>query len=323
MIISTLFPVRTNIIPSLGYFGLRKYRESKWGKCTNTVKLSGKVALVTGANSGIGFEIAKELAARDAEVILACRSLEKAASAIEKIRKSLFNDPRLIPMELDLASLKSVKTFCEHVKQEYSEINILINNAGVSYPRTERLQTTDGFEIHFGTNHLGHFYLTNLLEDLVARAQGRIIVVASTLHEKGNLDLHALKSLQFAPNENLYANSKLANVYFAQELAKRSKEKGIKVYAICPGWAYTGLFRHAFKWYHVILVAPIAFFFMRSSKQASETAIYCATEPSLEKETGFLYRDCKKYNSKAILYDQLAKDLWRESEEMINSIVVK
>lgn len=301
----------------------RKYRESKWGKCNNSVRLTGKVALVTGANSGIGYEIAKELAARGAQVILACRTLEKARSTSENIRKTLLNCPALVPLELDLGCLKSVNTFAQLVKKDYHTIDILINNAGVAYPRAQRLQTVDGFEIHFGINHLGHFYLTKLLVDLVAKGQGRVVVVASSLHEKGKLDLEAIRNLQFEDGENLYANSKLANVYFGRELARRTKDKGIKVYNICPGWVYTGLFRHSFKWYHFILVAPMAFIFMRSAKQGSETAIYCATEPSLHKESGQLYRDCKRYNSKAIFYEKLAEELWEESDKMIESVINK
>lgn len=317
-----MYPIPYYILPTLLILiAVRKYRESKWGKCKNKVKLNGKLALVTGANSGIGFEIAKELAARNAQVILACRSLDKANAAIEEIKKSLLNNPTLIPMKLDLDSLSSIKEFSQLVKKNHSKIDILVNNAGVAYPRSQRLQTADGFEIHFGTNHLGHFYLTNLLEDLVVHAKGRVVVVASSLHEKGKIDLKSIKNLEFEDGENLYANSKLANVYFAQELARRTKEKGIKVYALCPGWVYTGLFRHSFKWYHFILIAPVAFFYMRNSKQGAQTAIYCATEPSLENESGLLYRDCKNYNSKVIFYDRIARELWEESEKMIKSVV--
>lgn len=317
-----MFTISFYVLPTILFLILvRKYRESRWGKCKNTVKLDGKLALVTGANSGIGFEIAKELAARNAHVILACRNLDNANSAIERIKKALLNDPLLVPMTLDLSSLHSVKEFAQLVKKNYSKIDLLINNAGVAYPRSQHLQTVDGFEMHFGTNHLGHFYLTNLLQDLVANAQGRIIVVASALHEKGKIDMKAIKNLEFGYNENLYANSKLANIYFAQELAKRTRSKGIKVYAICPGWVYTNLFRFSFRWYHFILLAPIAFWFMRSAKQGAQTAIYCATEPSLENETGLLYRDCTNYRSKVIFYDKVALELWEESEHMIQGVI--
>lgn len=129
-------------------------------------------------------------------------------------------------MELDLGCLNSVSRFAQLVRKEFKKIDVLVNNAGVAYPRTQRLQTADGFEIHFGVNHLGHFYLTELLLDLVEQAKGRIVVVASSLHEKGKIDLEALKKLEFPEGENLYANSKLANVYFARELAKLTLNQG-------------------------------------------------------------------------------------------------
>lgn len=182
-------------------------------------------------------------------------------------------------MELDLASLHSVKKFANHVKKQFQEINILVNNAGVAFPNTKRVETKDGFEVHFGVNHLAHFYLTNLLlEPLSASSSdnnSRIVVVSSSLHEKGEVNLNDLNSLRLTKKTNLYANSKLINIYFAQELARRTKSKKINVYACCPGWVYTGLFRHSIKWYHYFLAAPVAFFFMRSPKQAS--FLFCHT----------------------------------------------
>jgi len=317
-----MFSLPYYVLPTILFLiAVRKYRESRWGKCKNKEKLNGKLALVTGANSGIGFEIAKELAARNAQVILACRTLDNANAAIERIKRDSLNNPTLVPMTLDLGSLHSVKEFANLVMKNYPKIDILINNAGVAYPKKHRLQTENGFEIHFGVNHLGHFYLTNLLQDLLEKANARVVVVASSLHVKGKINLKAIKNFEFDEGENLYANSKLANIYFAQEFARRTKEKGIKVYAICPGWVYTGLFRHSFKWYYFIFLSPIAFWFMRNSKQGAQTAIYCATEPSLEKETGLLYRDCTNYNSSCIFYDKVARELWDESEKMIDGVM--
>ncbi|KAJ8927877.1 hypothetical protein NQ314_019621 [Rhamnusium bicolor] len=229
-----------------------------------------------------------------------------------------------IPMELDLASLYSIKSFADNVKKHYKEINLLINNAGVAFPNKKRVETKDGFEVHFGVNHLGHFFLTNLLMELLAASSNscsRVVIVTSSLHEKGVLNLNDLNSVRTATRYNLYANSKLANIYFAQELAKRVKSKNIRVYACCPGWIYTRLFRHSFKWYHYFLVAPVAFFFMRSPKQGAQTPIYCATEPDLEIETGLLYRDCMHYNSRVIFYDNVATKLWEETQNMINKII--
>lgn len=170
-------------------------------------------------------------------------------------------------MTLDLASLKSIKQFADNIKANYPQVHLLINNAGVSYPRKgERINTEDGFEIHFGVNYLGHFYLTKLLLPLFAKNDSSIIIVSSTLHEKGKLDLQDLNRLKGIENTNLYADSKLACVYFGIELAKRTKNN-VNVYTCCPGWVYTSLFRHSFKWFHYILIAPFAFLYMRSPQQ--------------------------------------------------------
>ncbi|XP_072380775.1 retinol dehydrogenase 11-like isoform X1 [Diabrotica undecimpunctata] len=301
---------------------IRKYRESKWGKCINNIQLDGKTVIVTGANSGIGFEIAKELASRKAQVILACRTLKKAKDSCLLIQQKI-NNVIVVPMELDLSSLESIKSFTNEVKKNFNEIHILINNAGVHHPNTTRVETSDHFEIHFGVNYLGHFYLTNLLLEQLSLPSGksRVVVIASSLHERGEIHLDDLNSEKNTRRANLYANSKLANIYFAQELANRIKEKNINVYACCPGWVFTGLFRHTIRWYHFFVVAPVAFFFMRSPQQGAQTPIFCATDPELESETGLLYRDCKHYNSKVIFYENISKKLWSETESMINKAI--
>lgn len=297
------------IVPTiLLLYATRKYRERKWGKCLNEVRLDGKVVIITGANSGIGFETAKELARRGAEVILACRSLISAEETAKRIRKSL--KCHLIPMQLNLANLASIKEFAEEVKKNYQQIHVLINNAGVSYPKDERKTTDDDFEIHFGVNHLGHFFLTLLLLDNLKRTKGaRVIIVSSMLHEKAQLNIDNLMD-----SPNLYASSKLANMYFCRELAKKLEGSSCNVYALCPGWVYTGLFRnHKPKWYHYIAVAPIAFLFMKSPWQGAQTVIYCATEAALTEENGYLYRDCAKYTSKHNFDNELGVKLWEKS----------
>lgn len=302
-------------------YATRKYRESKWGKCTNQVSLNGKVVIITGANSGIGFESAKALAARGAQVILACRNMKSAEDTARRIKNELnkFGN-NLVPMEIDLGNLASIKRFAEEVKKSHREIDILINNAGVSYPKNVRKTTHDGFEVHFGINHLGHFLLTLLLVDTIKKSKfSRIIIVSSKLHENATLNIDDLMAdnIKQATN-NLYANSKLANMYFCKELARRLRGSNVNVYALCPGWVFTGLFRnHNPKWYHYVLFSPIAFLFMKSAEQGAQTVIYCATEPQLVNESGYLYRDCKKYTSKHNFDDQLGLKLWEVSEKML------
>ncbi|KAK9881432.1 hypothetical protein WA026_016318 [Henosepilachna vigintioctopunctata] len=304
------------ILPVLIIYGIRKYIESKWSNCKNKIKLDGKLIIITGANSGIGFEVAKDLAARNANIILACRNINAAEEAIQNIKEKVSHAGTLIPMELDLASLESVKNFAEKFKRNHKELHVLINNAGVSYPKSERKVTKDCLEIHFGVNHLGHFYLTNLLLDLLEKSKpSKVVFVSSKLHEKGKLNTEDLNSEWSMEKVNLYSNSKLANAYTVKELALRTKNKGIDVFAVCPGWIYTNLFRHSIKWYHYILVSPIAFFFMRSAKQGAQTIIYCATEPGLE--SGMIYRDCKMYESSHPFDPKVSTELWSKSEEII------
>lgn len=174
---------------------------------------------------------------------------------------------------LDLSSVISVKSFAEEVTKAYKRIDILVNNAGVAYPNGEKIVTQDGFEIHFGINHLGHFLLTNLLLPYLQRdlqeEHSRIVVVSSKMHEKGTINLNDLNYNSPMPVKNGYANSKLANVYFSRELAKKVKPDGINVYAVCPGFVYTSLFRHYMKkmWKYVFLLIPVAFLYMRTPKQ--------------------------------------------------------
>ncbi|KRT81676.1 dehydrogenase, partial [Oryctes borbonicus] len=319
--ISTMFPtIIYYLVPTLVILiSVRKYRESKWGKCKNKVKLTDKIAIVTGANSGIGYEISKELCRRGALVIMACRNKQSALIAIHEIEKEL-NAKNLLFMELDLTSLNSIKTFATNFKTKFNKIDILVNNAGVSFDDASREVTKDGIEIHFGVNHLGHFLLTNLLLDRF-QSGSRIVIISSLLHQKGQINFDNLNLEKPNDAKNLYANSKLANMYFCKELAKRTHDKGITVYAVCPGWVLTNLFRHHTRRMlkYFIFVIPAAFLFMRSAKQGAQTPIFCATDPSVENESGYFYRDCKKFTSKIQMCDTVSHKLWTTSVKMIES----
>lgn len=172
-------------------------------------------------------------------------------------------------MELDLACFKSIKNFIKEFNDTGYNLDILISNAGVSYPKEVFKNTEDGFEIQFGTNHLGHFLLTDLLiPKLKAAAPSRVVIVSSSLHQKGHIYLEDLNLRDRTDRSGQYENSKLANYYFGKELAERVKKYDINVYTCCPGWVYTNLFRnYNVKWYHYILMAPIAYWFMRTPQQ--------------------------------------------------------
>ncbi|XP_067210078.1 retinol dehydrogenase 11-like isoform X2 [Linepithema humile] len=273
------------ILPMVLIIGLlRKCRERTWGRCKSTSNLQGQVFLVTGANSGIGKETVKELIKRKATVIMACRDVQSAKNVIAEIRSKIPTG-ELIPMELDLASFSSIREFANAVLRNFPKIHVLINNAGVYAPLKDRALTKDGFEIHFGVNHLGHFLLTNLLLDrLKQSAPSRIVVVTSKLLESGIIDFENLNGERGLPVKSRmnpgYCNSKLANAYFAAELAKRIENTGVNVY------------------------------------MGAQTVLHCATESLLSEESGHLYRDCKLYVSKKDLDSETALRLWDISAKL-------
>ena len=203
--------------------------------------LHGKVAVVTGGNSGLGYETALELAAHGAHSIIACRNPKKASSAVDRI-KAARPDAKVETMALDLASLASVRSFSTALHQKVDKIDILVNNAGVM--AIPRQTTADGFEMQFGTNHLGHFALTALLLDLlVASGAGRVINVSSTAHKLGRMTFDDLQREKKYGKWSAYGQSKLANLLFTSELQRRLEKAGLPVItaAAHPGYAATNL----------------------------------------------------------------------------------
>lgn len=206
---------------------------------------TGRVAVVTGANSGIGFEAVRALAKRGASVILAVRNLEKGEAAVAKIRAAQASAD-LEVQQLDLASLDSIRTAAEAVKTRRDRIDLLINNAGVMF--TPRQKTVDGFEMQFGTNHLGHFAWTGLMIDRMMAVPGsRVVTVSSAAHQISRginfSDLHADRRYG---RVTAYSQSKLANLLFVYELQRRLSDAGVETVALGahPGGANTNLSRH-------------------------------------------------------------------------------
>jgi NAD(P)-dependent dehydrogenase (short-subunit alcohol dehydrogenase family) len=214
--------------------------------------LTGKVIIVTEANSGVGFEAAKEFARKGAETILACRNMEKANKAANKIKKEI-PKANTVVMHLDLSSLKSVHQFAEEFKAHYSQLNILLNNAGIMF--VPYSTTEDGFETQVGINHFGHFALTGLLFDLLKNTPGaRVANVSSNGHTMGRINF---ENFNYKAGKNYsrlgaYGRSKLANLLFTYELDRRFKKANINAIAVAthPGLSNTNLVR---QWYFRIL----------------------------------------------------------------------
>jgi NAD(P)-dependent dehydrogenase (short-subunit alcohol dehydrogenase family) len=290
----------------------------KWN-AENISNQKGKVAIVTGSSSGIGFEAARVLAGKDATVIIAVRNLEKGKTAAQKINNE-FENADLHILELDLANLESVKNFAEDFKKEYSHLDLLINNAGVMIPPYSK--TADGFELQFGTNHLGHFALTGrLLDILINTENSKIVNVSSMAHKQGNLDFDDLNWEKRKYSAwKAYGDSKIANLYFTFKLDKKLKENNLKIIttAAHPGWTSTELQRHS---------GLIAFFNSFASQDISMGALPTLRAAIDAEAKGGEYFGPKgfmeirgypiKVDSNDLSKDEkIAKKLWEVSQEL-------
>ena len=273
-------------------------------------ELAGKVYLVTGANTGIGQVAAEELARRGGRVFLAGRSRERTEPVIEKIRRSSGPDSAAF-LPLDLSSLASVREGARAFLELGLPLHALVNNAGLAGVR--RL-TPDGFEMTFGTNHLGPFLLTLLLLDrLRESAPSRIVNVASRAHHRAKgIDWEAQRRPATSTGGlDEYSVSKLANVLFTKELARRLAGSGVTAYALHPGVVATDIWREL-PWG----VRHLAKLFMISPQEGARTTLHCATAPEALLESGAYYDSCKPVRpSRAADDPALAAELWRRSLE--------
>ncbi|OXU25177.1 hypothetical protein TSAR_000573 [Trichomalopsis sarcophagae] len=294
---------------------LKDYNGGK--KYEGNEKLTDKVVIVTGANTGIGKEVAHDLAKREARVIMACRDMFKCETA----RKQIVIDTKnkyVYCRKCDLASQESIRDFVKLFQKEHQKLHILINNAGVM--RCPKSQTKEGIEMQLGVNHMGHFLLTNLLLDtLKASAPARIINVSSLAHARGKINTYDLNSNEHYDPAAAYAQSKLANVMFTKELAKRLKGTGVTANAVHPGIVDTELTRHMGYYtsgFSAIFLKPLIWPFIRTPKQGAQTILYAALSPELEKETGQYFSDCKREDVNPIAEkEDLVEWLWKTSEK--------
>lgn len=285
-------------------------------------RLDGKTALVTGGNTGIGKETAMDLAKRGARVIIACRDLKKAKEAVDEIFQRSGKTVRVV--SLDLASLKSVRQCAEEINRTESRLDILINNAGIM--ACPHWKTEDGIEMQFGVNHLGHFLLTVLLLDLIKKsAPSRIVNVSSMAHMwSGPLDFDDIvtRDKKYS-STNTYAQSKMCNIFFTKELARRLEGSGVTTYCLHPGAIHTELQRHWVPSWAIFRIPAVGLytFFTRTPFQGAQTSIFCAVDESLEKETGKYYDDCAEKTPADPAYDEaMAKKLWELSERLTASL---
>lgn len=276
----------------------------------DTRDLTGKHFVITGANTGIGQATSRALAERGASVVFACRSEDKTRPVIAEMSAATGNH-ELSFIALDLADLESVRRAGAELAGRDQPIDVLINNAGLA---SQRGQTADGFELAFGVNHLGHFLFTHLLLDkLKQSAPARIVNVSSNSHYQAkSLDFEAVqKPTRTVTGIPEYSVSKLANVLFTSELARRLEGTGVTTYAVHPGVIASDIWRRIpppFRW--------IAKRFMKSVDEGARTSLHCATAPEVASESGLYYADCAQRKPSRLARDeQLAAELWRRSAQ--------
>jgi len=285
-------------------------------------EMAEKVVLITGGNAGIGKEAAVGMAGLGATVVITSRDEERGRAARQEIVERSGNS-NVEVMPLDLASFHSIRFFAADVLARFDQLDVLVNNAGLILRR--RTETADGFEATFGINHLGHFLLTDLVLDrLKACAPARVVVVASGAHKgaRRGLDFDDLQGESGYRWMDAYNKSKLANVYFARELARRLAGTGVTANALHPGFVRSEFGRGGdlgslYGWGIKYLAGPFAI----SPARGARTTIYLASSPEVEGVTGGYFYKCKPATpSKVAQDDDAARRLWDESERMVASV---
>jgi NAD(P)-dependent dehydrogenase (short-subunit alcohol dehydrogenase family) len=275
--------------------------------------MTGKICIVTGANTGIGKETALGLAKLGATVVMVCRDRERGEAALREIKQKSRND-RVELMICDFSSQNSIRQFASGFEERHDRLDVLVNNAGVVL--RERSMTEDGLENTFAINHLGYFLLTNLLLDVLQKsAPSRIVNVASTAHKYGRLDINAWVTGRDHSTFGAYANSKLANVLFTYELARRLEGTGVTANCLHPGGVGTNLFRGLPKFMQALIKLVTI-----SPERGARTSIYLASSREVEGVTGkYFARRRQQKSSEASHNEEAARRLWEVSEELTSS----
>ncbi|MFT5884165.1 MAG: NAD(P)-dependent dehydrogenase (short-subunit alcohol dehydrogenase family) [Arcticibacterium sp.] len=283
----------------------------------------GRLAIITGANIGLGYETALALAKKEMSVILACRSLEKAEVAKQKILGEV-PKAHLEIMQIDLSSLKSVRAFATSFLKKYKKLDLLINNAGVMIPPYS--QTEDGFELQMGANYFGHFLLTGLLLDIIEKTpESRIVSLSSIAHKSGKINFDDLQSEKNYSKMEAYSQSKLACLMYAFELQKRLDKKGSKTLSVAahPGVSNTNLSQHIPKILQLALT-PLFMFMVHKPASAAQPTLLAALGKDVKGGQYFGPTGFREMNGEAGLArfksfskdEAVAKHLWETSEKL-------
>ncbi len=280
--------------------------------------MTGQVVLITGGNTGIGKQTALELAEAGATVVITSRNRAKGESAAAEIREHTGSDTVEV-MDLDLARFESIRSFADEFLDRYDRLDVLVNNAGLTL--SQRSETEEGFETTFGVNHLGHFLLTDLLlARLQDSAPSRIVNVSSNAHKgaKSGLDFDDLQSRRRYRAFDVYQKSKLANIYFTRELARRLEGTGVTANALHPGMVASEFTQdgdtRGLLSFGARLVRPFAI----SVEKGARTSVYLASSPDVEGTSGqYFYKNRPVGTSNVAQDSDAARRLWEVSEELV------
>jgi NAD(P)-dependent dehydrogenase (short-subunit alcohol dehydrogenase family) len=277
--------------------------------------MQGKIILVTGATNGIGLVTARELARRGGEVTLVGRNAARCADTTEQIRKQ--TGARVGTIVADLSTLAGIRQAAADFMKTHQNLHVLVNNAGGMF--TRRRLTPDGLEYTFALNHLSYFLLTNLLLELLkSSAPARIVNVSSRSHERAKLDFDNLQGEKHYTGMRAYGQSKLANLLFTYELARRIEGTGVTVNAVHPGFVATGFARNNGPFYNAgTWVAGQLF--GRTPERGARTSLYLASSPEVEGVSGKYFVDCHPIESNPQSHDRAAAGkLWQISETLVS-----
>ncbi|XP_026293928.1 retinol dehydrogenase 11-like [Frankliniella occidentalis] len=294
----------------------RAYNKYTSGRCRCTTRLDGKVVVVTGANTGIGKEAARNFAARGARVIMACRDLKKADEARDDIVSSTGNDNVLI-RPLDLLSLQSVREFVAGVVRSEQRLDVLVNNAGAG--GLPHKYTDDGLVMGMQANHFGPFLLTCLLVDLLKKTpSSRIVTVSSAAYPYGFFDIDNMNCEKDFNGFYLYCNSKLCNIFMTQTLAEKLKGTGITANSLHPGVVKTDIFRNVpNETIKSIASAGVGFFF-KNAEAGAQTIIHLAVSKEGGHVSGKYFMDLKERGLASVAKTPgLAEKVWKRSEDFV------
>lgn len=285
------------------------------GKCTSDAVMTGKVVIVTGANSGIGYETAKDLARRGAKVILACRNQNYGIEARDTIRKETKSN-KVVFAKLDLSSLESIREFVEEVKKTEAKLDVLVNNAGAASLGNKL--TEDGIITEMQVNYFGAFLLTVLLVPLLKKSEaGRVVNVSSVLHYFGNIDFDKINKEKAYGDLQTYCNSKLCNVLFSNELARRLKGSHVVSNSLHPGHIRTSIYKHKGGFVEIFMNFVLSTWF-KNSVEGAQTSIHVAVAEECEQTNGKYFVDCCEASMSAKSQDkELAARLWLYSEKLV------